>query len=368
MDASEINERLKPVIEIINNALAMSTGLPAVDRKIVAYYTLATYTIRRTKTYPMLVLIGPMGTGKSQTGRVVKAFAYGSRSLALRGMSPPAFRDELAECHDGTAVIEESDMGWKESKNYENLLSDRYNRDTAIAYVKIPAGDGSWVTIEKLFFGATVLHRRIKFADAALEGRSITINFKPVHDRKYQDFSETDPAVVELKKRLQNFTFDPPQLKRSFDAAGRILASFGPILALAEMCGDEVFLAEMDARLATKTEQLKEDQSIEPDGLVVRALVERLSTSGGGFVFHNVKMKDLKGSIFAHFGADLLPRQIAALARELGFETKESHGFTVVVPTTQSLVAACKRVGYEDEEIAKLRKHLQERSADRERG
>jgi len=208
------------------------------------------------------------------------------------------------------------------------------------------------------------LHRRVKFADAALEGRSITLNFKPVHTRKYKDFSEADSAVVELRQRLQPFTFDPPDLRRSFDAAGRILNSYTPILALAEMCGDE-FLVQMEARLATKTEQLKEDQSIEPDGLVVRSLVERLSTSGGGFVFHNVKMKDPKASIFAHSGRDLEPRQIAALARDLGFATKESHGYTVVVPTPPSLVAACERVGYEDEEIEKLRKHLQERSADR---
>src|SRR5207253_6174144 len=66
--------------------------------------------------------------------------------------------------------------------------------------------------------------------------------------------------------------------------------------------------------LATSTEQLKEDQSVEPSGLVVRALVERLSTNGNGFVFRYVKLKDLKASIFAHSAIDLMPQQIAQLA------------------------------------------------------
>jgi len=368
MESTETIEAIKGAVDLIVLLLDMSTGLTPIARKIVAYYTLATHSLPKTNTFPLLVLIGPMGTGKSQTTRVVKAFAYRSRALALRAMSPPAFRDELAECHNGTVSLEESDKGWSDSPNYENLLSDRYNRDSARIFIKVPDGGGGWNTVEKVFYGATVLHRRLKFKDAAIEGRSITVNFKPVHGKRYKDFSEIDPAVVDLRKRLQTFTFDPPELVRSFDAAGRILNTFTPILALAEMCGDEEFLAQVDAALATKTEQLKEDQSIEPDGLVVRALVEQLSGPGGDFKFRNVRMKDLKASIFANFGAPLEPRQIAALARELGFQTKESHGFTVVVPTPPSLVVACERVGYEDEEIAKLRKHLQEKSADRVRG
>src|SRR5438094_734511 len=186
MENAETINLVRAAVEVIDKLLAMSTGLGSLQRKTVAYYTLATHTLPKANSFPLLVLIGPMGTGKSETSRTVKAFAYRPRALALRGMSPPAFRDELAEAHDGTAVIEEADAGWRECKNYENLLSDRYHRDSAKVAIKVPAGDNSWVTQEKYYFGASILHKRVKFADAALDGRSISIQFKANHNRKYK--------------------------------------------------------------------------------------------------------------------------------------------------------------------------------------
>ena len=360
MENAKTIDLIRVIVEVTDTLLGISTGLGHLQRKTIGYYTAARHSLPSANSFPLLVCIGPMGTGKSECSRIVKAFAYKPRAMSLRGMSPPAFRDELVEAHNGTAVIEEADAGWKESKNYENLLSDRYHRDSAKVAIKVPAGDNSWITQEKYFSGASVVHKRLPFADAALDGRSISVPFRANHSRKYKEFRENDPAVVELKKRVDNFTFDPPELHRSFEAAGRILASYTPVLALAEWCGDTEFLEQVVSWLQSKTKQLVEDQATEPDGLVLRALVERLSASGGSLVFHNVKLKDLRASIFANFAVDLQPRQIAGLARELGFQTKDSHGITVVVPTPKLLVAACERVGYEDEEIAKLRKHLQE--------
>jgi hypothetical protein len=359
MENAETIDLIRASVELIDKLLAMSTGLGSLARKLVAYYVLATYTLPKCTTFPLLVLIGPMGTGKSEAARIIKAFAYKPRAISLRGISPPAFRDELAEANEGTAIIEEADAGWRaESKNYENLFSDRYHRDSAKVAKKISAGEYEWVTQEKSCFGASILHKRLKCADAALEGRSITVQFRANHTRKYIDFSESDPAIVDFKKRLALLTFDPPKLQRSFEAAGRIIASYRPVLAVAEMCGDTDFLDQVATSLEGKTKQLAEDQAVEPDGLVLRAIVESLSTSGG-LVFHNVKIKDLRLSVLHNFVVDLQPRQIAALARELGFQTKNSHGFTVVVPTPRTLLNACDATLYEDETIVALRKEVE---------
>ena len=369
MANAEVIDLVRAAVEIICKLLERSTGLGKIARLILAYYALATYTIPYTRLFPILVLRGVLGCGKSQAARIMKAFCYRARGFSLRGMSAPSFRDALHECNNGTAVIEEGDTGWRtESRNYDALISDRYHRESAKAMHKVSLGDGEWADSHKDLYGATIVHRRLKFADNAVEGRSIPVQFTPNHKRKYKDFFEDDPVVKELKKRLEGFTFEPPELHRSFDAAGRILDSYAPILAVAEMCGDEEFLNGMESLLATSTEQLKEDQSVEPSGPVVRALVERLSTNGNGFVFRYVSLKDLKASIFAHSAIDLMPQQIAQLARELGFKTTESHGFTVVIPTAQVLVAACERVGYEDEEIAKLREQIRHTSAKQEEG
>jgi hypothetical protein len=146
----ESTELQRTAIEAIDKILEMSTGLSPMDRKIVAYYTLATHTVPYTKTFPILVFRGPFGTGKTQTLQVVKAFAYRPNSLTPRSCSPAAIRDELVECHDGTAIIEEGDAGWKgDSGPYENLLSDRYQRDSAKAAHKVPAGEGCWAGADR---------------------------------------------------------------------------------------------------------------------------------------------------------------------------------------------------------------------------
>ena len=72
----------------------------------------------------------------------------------------PTIRDCLGECQDGTAIIEESDGTWKDSEGFEAMLSNRYQRATAQASLKEKAGD-NYETTEVIYFGATVLHRRI---------------------------------------------------------------------------------------------------------------------------------------------------------------------------------------------------------------
>jgi hypothetical protein len=54
----------------------------------------------------------------------------------------------------------------------------------------------------------------------------------------------------------------------------------------------------------------------------------------------------------------LQPRQIGPIARDLGFETKTSHGVTVVVPTPATLLKACDECEYTDEVIKELRQEL----------
>src|SRR6266571_6912246 len=174
MENAKTIDLIRVTVEVTDKLLGISTGLGNLERKIIGYYTAATHSLPSANSFPLLVCIGPMGTGKSECSRIVKAFAYKPRAMSLRGMSPPAFRDELVEAHNGTAVIEEADAGWKESKNYENLLSDRYHRDSAKVAIKVPAGDNSWITRENDDFGASLANKRFPFADPALEGRSIS--------------------------------------------------------------------------------------------------------------------------------------------------------------------------------------------------
>ncbi len=72
----------------------------------------------------------------------------------------------------------------------------------------------------------------------------------------------------------------------------------------------------------------------------------------------NARVGDIAQSVWDNERVQLKPQQVAALLRDLGFETKNSHGVTVVVPSPTALVKACSECGYEDDSISALRKDL----------
>jgi hypothetical protein len=139
--------------------------------------------------------------------------------------------------------------------------------------------------------------------------------------------------------------------------AARIFNTYRPLLSAAQLCGDDEFSEQVLSKLRQETLELKEAQSSEPDGLVLRAIVEFAFASGCA-EFQNIKLSALAKSIWDNHRFSLLPRQIAPIARDLGFVTKPSHGVTVVVPTPVTLLKACDECEYTDEAIEELRREM----------
>lgn len=342
----------------MQTALSESTGLKDRERAIIAYWTIATHSLPYVKTFPLLALLGKMGTGKSQTLSIIANFAYRPSRLSLRGMTGPAIRDKFAECNGGTAVVEEADAAWKDTDmNFERLLSDRYQKASAEASLKVPTGQKNWGTVTKQYFGATALHRRIPFNDAALDGRTVSVRLRPDHTRRYREYSDEDPWNAEGKQLMCGLTFEPPVVEQPKGVAARIFNTYRPLLSTAMLCGDQSFPEQLLLRLLQGTLELKEAQSSEPDGLVLRAIVETVFATGNAD-FKNIKFSALARSIWENHRFSLQPRQIGPIARELGFVTKTSHGATVVVPTPATLMKACNECEYVDDAIEGLRQEL----------
>jgi hypothetical protein len=159
---SEI-EKLATAASLMQRALSESTGLREREGKVVLYWTLATHALQSLSTFPILVLLGKMGTGKSQTLKIVDNFGLRSARMSLRGMTGPAIRDKFAACYEGTAIIEEADAAWKDGdSNFERLISDRYQRESAEASLKVKRGDKDWDTVTKKYFGA---RQRLRIGD-----------------------------------------------------------------------------------------------------------------------------------------------------------------------------------------------------------
>jgi len=306
----------------------------------------------------MLVLLGKMGTGKSQTLKIVQNFCCRPVRMSLRGMTGPTIRDKFAECCEGTAIVEEADAAWKDSdSSFEGMLSDRYQRDSAQASHKKRNGDKNWDLVTQKYFGATVVHRRTPFVDPALDGRSVFVRFRPDHTRPYRDFDAQDAWNVKGKILLSDVSLSLPAIEKPEGVAARVFSSYRPLLAVAKLCGDSGFESQMLSRLLDETLELKEAQSSEPDGLVLRAIVETVFETGSPD-FGNIKFSELSELIWRNHRITLAPRQIGPIARELGFTTKTSHGATVVAPTLATLLKACDESEYSEEAIEGLREEL----------
>lgn len=352
---------LGDLADSMDTLLSCVTGLDEFLRKQVVYYTLATHALESLATFPILVPKGPTGTGKSSCLEVIARFAYRPLTFSLKSMTSAAIRDRLTECRGGTAIIEEADQAWK-TDGFESLLSDRYKKATAKAARKVPDGEGGWLTQNSAFFGATVLHRRIPFADAAVSGRSVPIRFRAVNNRTFAPLDDIVGKELVLHESVPAGSLtglmlpDVPSIR---GIAGRVLDTYRPILAIAQILGDEKFANQMAEHLGLENTQLKESQSFEPDGVVLRALILRVTEKNDALDFgRNVRVSNIAQTVWDSERVTMTPRQVAALLRDLGFETKNSHGLTVVVPKPATLVRACKECGYEDDSIAALRTEL----------
>jgi len=352
---SAASETLARAATLMEESLTESTGLKDLPRKVVTYWTLSTHSLRNVNTYPILCLLGKMATGKSQTLAIIENFARCPVRLSLRGMTTPTIRDKLAEAYNGTAIVEEADSAWKDSEStVERLLSDRYQRRSAKESHKVKSGD-NWNSADKEYFGATVLHRRIPFNDAALDGRTVRVRFRPDHTRQYREYRAEDERNEEARQLLRGFDFEPPEMEQAQGVAGRIFNTYKSLLSTARLCGGEDFICQLHAQLLRETLELREAQSSEPDGLVLAAIVEVVFDSGDAN-FRNIKYSELSRSIWENHRFSLNPRQIGPIARDLGFETKPSHGLTVVAPTLATLLKACDECEYTDEAIEELRR------------
>ena len=334
----------------------MSTDLTELNRKLVAYWSVATHMLPHLKTFPLLVLKGPMGTGKSECLGIVERFSHNSKQFVMRGYTSAMVRDEMIACYEGTAVIEEADQGWKDDSSFEMILSDRYQRSTGKIGVKTKTGKDDWKGSTMPIFGATVLHRRMPFADAALDGRSVVIRFRSNFERDYVD-SEQLPWIREAYEAIRGITFKPTDVDRPQTIAPRIFNSYTPVIQASKTLGDDEFLSLLTERLEEETAELKRDQSLEPDGIILRAVLDAVSTANP--TYGNIKLSTVVDWAFRNHNVRFAHRQVAGLARSIGLTVKEIHGSAVIVPNAVTLSRACREIGYVDEsEVVELKKQI----------
>lgn len=337
-------------------ALQMSTGLKELDRKLVVYWTIATHMLPNLDTFPLLVLRGQPGTGKSECLKIVSCFARNPRRFTVGSSSFAAIRDEFAASYEGTAIIEEADQSKDGQQPLERFLSDRYQRNSSQVTVKEKLSKDTWGSVNKKIFGATAIHRRVIFSDAALDGRSVSVLFRRLWRPDYMD-SGTVEWIQDGYTAGADLSFKPVDVEKPDGVLDRIYNTYRPLLVSAAILGDSKFPATVLEKMEVETQALIEAQSYEHDGLVLRAILALLE--GKNPPYPNIRLSVIVKWLWDSHRASFDSRKVGSLARTLGFSVKESHGTAVLIPTPAKLLKACYECGYDnDEELAELRRLL----------
>ena len=158
-------------------------GLDTNWAKAISYYALATHGLPNLKKFPILLLEGPPGTGKSTILGILGQITNGPSRID-GSVSRAELRDSLNGTH--TAFIEEAD------RVSERLVRNRYSDHTSRTVVKRKAPRG-WNREPLDLFGATVLHRRVPFKDPAVQSRGITVHTRKADGRLKSDLDAFTP-------------------------------------------------------------------------------------------------------------------------------------------------------------------------------
>lgn len=257
----------------------------------------------------------------------------------------------MAVANDGTILIEEADKlaGKDGNVEFEKLLICRHAKATAKARYMAKTNHDNWERTIKPMFGPTALHRRSPYADAALESRNITVELGHDSTRPYIDPNSVGLDNDSCVATMSDLTFETENVEVPLGISPRIFDTYRPLVQSSITCNDIDFLPSLMSRLKNRTLEFEWEASVEPRGLVVRAVLNIVSNSSS---FANIKFATIRDCIYENHRISFASRQIGVLLRQVGLTTKESHGMTVVVPTPGSLLRACRAINYEDEEMA----------------
>lgn len=326
-------------VQIITNyaiAITSACGLDLNQAKTVVYWAIATHAIKKLTIMPILVFLGGYSTGKSTLMELLKQICYLPTSIDGK-VSKAELRDSLKL--NTTALIEEGD------NVDERLILMRYSRQTATTSVKRGSASQGWTREPMNLFGATALHRRLPFRDAAVDSRSITIKtvYKPGR-YSMPTLDGTDLATIAASV---------PWSKPLAIPDGRAGDTWMPLFQAALYCGDTEWLQYALGELNKAIASLSVGQEYEPSQLVVSKLVSSAIDPNSQQLKQRVPLKDITKGL-KDDGNNLNSWQIGKILRDLGFEVKLSGGNQYVHIDKTRLLDVAKKLGIDDDALNQM--------------
>ena len=325
----------------IHQLVTMIQGACGLDTdwaKAISYYALATHGLPNLKKFPILLLEGPPGTGKSTILGILGQITNGPSHID-GSVSRAELRDSLNDTH--TALIEEAD------RVSEGLVRNRYSDQTSETVVKREAARG-WNRESLDLFGATVLHRRVPFKDPAVQSRGITVHTRKADGRLKSDLDAFTPYQDYLASLATEIKWE-----QAVDLGGsRILDTWAPILLVAQHLADEPRLTWATNEIDRAEAGFDAGQEEEPAQLVFNTILA-LSLDDHGNQMLKPKERIAMKAIRHELGDNelrLTSIQIGDIVRNFGLEIKKVGGTQYVyIEGKEKLEAIHRELGLQDE-------------------
>lgn len=251
---------LREIVAEILSCLRQAVWLPYEEDYVVLALTVpVTFLQVVFESVPLILMNGPAGSGKSQTGSVMaKLCANG----VVIGQVSAASAARLIDETRGFVVLDDVEsIAAKAGKDaqiseFVQALKVSYNRHTAIKYWT----DIKTMKTEKLdFYGVKLLSNTLG-ADAILGTRMLRVQTRKMPDglqSKVRDFDHEDlRRLRKLRNELHCWAFE--HVKRVAEVYGEVYANktdrhaeiSAPLRVMAKIVGDPTLSAELEKALA----------------------------------------------------------------------------------------------------------------------
>ncbi|MCP4612484.1 MAG: hypothetical protein GY845_27615 [Planctomycetes bacterium] len=352
-------ENLRRAIGNMAAFFSLPSGTTPFQLRLAAYYAASTWFLEQFQVFPMFVLYGNSGCGKTSLLDGLGEFCYKPVTVNISAETEATFRETLSKTNDGTAIIEESEDSTTSDK-IEAFIKGRYSRKTGIAHKMIPTKSGSWAPTEYHTFGATIIHRRDHFNDQATESRCIYLPIQFNGLRSKSDYQSIPDMLAEGPRRYlddaRSTTLPSKVTILPDNIMGRVADTYDPILKIAQLLDDKPFIQELIRELQFADAAFRHGQTYSPKALVFKALLACMEQSGALDLSKSVCVeRNICQHLRSNYMQGLTPNSAAKLLRELGFVVKQSGGVNKVMGITISQLAnAAREAGVEDELLSNL--------------
>lgn len=318
--------------------------------KTVYYYCVFTWC-PNPRNKPLLELSGDTETGKSNLMEQIKNWCYKPVWIKAENTTPATLRDRLA--NSGTAFVEEVDKVKEPTKECETWLKMRY--DNTSKSVTYRAQQAHWKKgnynkmIVANHFGYTILHTQNPFQSIELDRRIIRIDIIKDTGRSY-GLPRTDLSNDILRQIAGDIDWDT-----EVEGSGGAWDCWLPLMRVAGYLRDNDFMNYAFKCIEAKTEESNLSKVYEPKGVVLGEIISRylicLERNQ-----NKIPITDI-AKLIRNRSLPFYPdeRQVAGIARQLGFEVYHPHNKAhIKVISREHLESILERQGINTEILTEV--------------